>query len=427
MVESTARTSHPAAHSPSTTRVSRLFILLYWLADIGIFLAVMTPVSITMAIRVADLFPDHKAAYLGIILGVGSLGSMIANPVCGYLSDLTRTRWGRRRPWILSGMCLATLALWGLGVATSLLALVAFWCLAQVAINAALASLVAVIPDQVPKQQRGFVSALHSMSTTLAIMAGVVVINIVGTAHLGMFLIPALIGLACTLIFVCFFKEPLPDALPPKEHRLLDIKSAMLKFRRHPFSHSPFSLAWLNTFLLFFGSSMVGAYQVYFLTDRLGFDAVAVARGIFISTAVTGACVVMASSLTGWLSDRLDRRKPFVIGAILLFALGVLLLMLTHNYWGFLLAVTTTSLGSAIYAAVDQAMVIDVLPDQNTSAGKNMGIFNMAVMAPQVISPIVAPWFLGMGEGHNFNALFGAAMVVVLASLIPIFRMRGVR
>lgn len=425
MVESSAAHTLPPT---SVARVSRLFILLYWLADIGIFLAVMTPVSITMAIRVADLFPDHKAAYLGIILGIGSLGAMIANPVCGYLSDLTRTRWGRRRPWILGGMCMATLALWGLGVATSLLSLILFWCLAQTAINAALASLVAVIPDQVPKQQRGFVSALHSMSTTLAIMAGVVVINVVGTAQVSMFLIPALIGLACALVFVCFFKEPLPDALPPQEHPLLDMKSAILRFRRHPFSHSAFSLAWLNTFLLFFGSSMVGAYQVYFLTDRLGFNAVEVARGIFISTAVTGACVVMASSLTGWLSDRMDRRKPFVMGAILIFAVGVLMLILTHNYWGFLLAVTTTSLGSAIYAAVDQAMVIDVLPDHETSAGKNMGIFNMAVMAPQVVSPIIAPWFLDIGgAGNNFNALFSAAIVVVLASLVPIFCMRGVR
>lgn len=39
----------------------------------------------------------------GIVMFVYAIIDAIDNPVLGYLSDRTRTRWGRRRPWLLVG------------------------------------------------------------------------------------------------------------------------------------------------------------------------------------------------------------------------------------------------------------------------------------------------------------------------------------
>ena len=42
-----------------------------------------------------------SAALVGLALGLGRVWDAINDPIMGYVSDHTRTRWGRRRPWIL--------------------------------------------------------------------------------------------------------------------------------------------------------------------------------------------------------------------------------------------------------------------------------------------------------------------------------------
>lgn len=43
------------------------------------------------------------AALAGSILAIGKIGDAINDPIAGILSDRTRTRWGRRIPWMLFG------------------------------------------------------------------------------------------------------------------------------------------------------------------------------------------------------------------------------------------------------------------------------------------------------------------------------------
>ena len=53
-------------------------------------------------------------ALAGLILGAVRLADMVVDPLMGVLSDRTRSRWGRRRPWMLGGALgsgIATVAL----------------------------------------------------------------------------------------------------------------------------------------------------------------------------------------------------------------------------------------------------------------------------------------------------------------------------
>ncbi len=52
-----------------------------------------------------------EAALAGSIMFVSKLYDMALNPLVGSLSDRTRSRWGRRRPYILVGAALASIAL----------------------------------------------------------------------------------------------------------------------------------------------------------------------------------------------------------------------------------------------------------------------------------------------------------------------------
>lgn len=68
-------------------------------AQFGAYLAVLTPVMVTLALRVSQIVPEaDRGAALGQVLSVGALLAMLGNPVFGALSDRTTSRFGRRRP-----------------------------------------------------------------------------------------------------------------------------------------------------------------------------------------------------------------------------------------------------------------------------------------------------------------------------------------
>jgi len=64
-----------------------------------------------MAYQVFNIFLGVPPALVGRALFVNRLFDAVSDPVFGWLSDNTRTRFGRRRPYILAGAVLAGLAL----------------------------------------------------------------------------------------------------------------------------------------------------------------------------------------------------------------------------------------------------------------------------------------------------------------------------
>lgn len=71
----------------------------------------------TILISVALYLPNYYTDELGVTAGllswvflVGRVWDAVTDPIMGFISDRTRTRWGRRRPWLL----LSALPLWAL-------------------------------------------------------------------------------------------------------------------------------------------------------------------------------------------------------------------------------------------------------------------------------------------------------------------------
>ena len=82
----------PGAELP---KVSARYIWLMVLAQFGVFTAFITPLAISLSVRVAELAPGHEQ-YLGYITGVGAAAVVVAGPLLGVLSDRTRTRLNAR-------------------------------------------------------------------------------------------------------------------------------------------------------------------------------------------------------------------------------------------------------------------------------------------------------------------------------------------
>ena len=101
--------------------------LLAWIipANLGIYLiwgavpGILLPQQITLLFGEAD-----KVANLTIVATIGAFAAMIAQPIAGQISDRTRSRFGRRAPWMILGALAGGLALVGLAFADSLVGVV---------------------------------------------------------------------------------------------------------------------------------------------------------------------------------------------------------------------------------------------------------------------------------------------------------------
>ena len=159
------------------------FVLLYALGYTGTWLALLTPGLVSLALRLRQLSPVTATQDLALVLSAGAGVAIVSNPIFGHLSDRTRSRFGRRRPWLLAGMLCGTLALVIVAQARNVGVVLAGWCLAQLAFNAVLAAMVAVLPDQVPERERGTVSGIISVCLPIGQALGSVAVRATADPH----------------------------------------------------------------------------------------------------------------------------------------------------------------------------------------------------------------------------------------------------
>jgi len=419
----------PEALQAPTRNVSLGFTLMICLANVALWLS-MQPAILLLLPQQAQAFGGqaHKADYLGIVLGVGAFVSIFSNAIGGALSDRTTSRFGRRRPWLLLCALLtaATLAL--VANAPTIYVLVIGWGLYQLVANGVLAALVAIVPDRVPERQRGSVSAFVGLALPLAQVVGAILIGIVVTdIHAGYYL---LIGEL--LVIMALFVTILPDTPLPKAYVQRFKFGAFVKsFWIDPRKYPDFGWVWITRFLVIFGYSAGTSLLLFYLHDAVGLRTAAtkagppLLTGVVLVQLVAVGLLVVSSIVGGILSDRLKRRKVFVMFSTALIALALLSLGFFVT-WPFVLAAAAVlGFGFGAYLAVDIALVTQVLPSAH-DRGKDMGIFNIANALPQAFAPIAAAAFLD-NFNHNYAAVFIFAAVVTLLGALLVQPIRSVR
>lgn len=403
-------------------RVGGWFLARYIIGQLGIWIAVMTPASVTLAIRVGTLDPNNKAASLSLIAGIGAIAALLANPIAGRLSDRSISRFGQRRPFILGGMLVGIAATFVIGSASSLLAVGIGWFIAQAAFNTALSAMFAVLPERVPSRLRGRVSAFMGSGSQIGAVGGTFLVQLTGTNGVGMFLAPAVLGLLLVGVFIFGLREDRRTREEVGPVRLRDIPGAMWI---NPLRHRDFALAWMSRFLLWLALALLTTYKTYYLVDHVGLSIEETPSVLFIAMLILASAIFVSSVIAGWLSDIVKRRKPFVFVAAVVFASAMLVIAFSDTFAGFLIGVAIAGIGQGSYMGVDYALVSELLPDSATEAAKGMGVFALSASVPQAISPGIAPLLLGVGSvaaEPNYVALYiGAAMFALLASLATLF------
>lgn len=401
------------------------FVLGIMLGQLGIFIALMGPATVSIQIKASQLAssPAEAASITAFAVAPGALAAVIFNALGGRISDRSTSRFGRRRPWLIIGALgmLVGLALIALAPGAALMAV--GWFLAQAAGNLALAAYVASIADQLSPAQYGRASGLVGIAGNLAVMIATWLASVLTGNMIALFLVPGLIGMVLVLVFAFMLPEPVL-----RENRLpFNLRELVLTFWRNPVKFPDFGLAWGGRFTIILASFMFTTFRVLYMENHLGLepgDAVrAVATGVTIYTVTS----MVASLLAGWLSDLLGRRKILVAASILIFGLATYLLLHADTVTAFYVVEAIMGLAYGTYIAVDLALVLEVLPDRE-QAGKDMGVFNIANALPQSLAPAFGGFLLAnLGGGTDFTALLVAALVAAVIGAVLTMFIRGVK
>jgi len=341
---------------------------------------------------------------------------MVANPLFGALSDRTTSRHGRRLPWMLAGTVGAALALVALAFAPNVAVMALAWFATQVALNANFAAITAAVPDQAPHRQRGIVGGWLGVAQTFGAVVGAGLAAAAG-GIVGGYLACMVFLVVATTPFLLLRRDTALAVRPPWNWR-----EFLRGFWVSPAAYPDFAWAWLTRFLINLGFSIGLVYLLYYLTDAVHYGNPA--TGVLLLTGANSAALLVTVLVAGMLSDRVNRRRPFVTAAGAVMALGLLLLAVWPQWPGPVVAVVVLGLGMGVYTSVDLALMIDVLPAA-ADRGKDLGVINVANALPQVLAPVVAaPLVRSLG---GYPSLYTVAAAIAVAGAVLVYRIRSVR
>lgn len=406
-----------------TSRVSGRWVSLFALSWFGVWIAQLTPVQLLLPLQVEKFLnaTDWVANVLGFgyISGIAGAFALIAYPLTGALSDRTISRFGRRRPWIALGTAGFSVSLLVLGLQTSMLGIGICWVAASTFFCVLTAALTAAISDQVPVNQRGYVSGWISAPQAIGIIAGLVLVLTLGLSTFGGYALMATLLVLLGLPFLLLIPDQvLPAGIVPA----LTFRSLLEGMWISPRQFPDFGWTLLSRILVNLGNAFGTSLLLYFL--MYGLKVPDAEDSLILLTLVYMVFVIIASLWLGKLSDRLGRRRAFVFGASVLQAAAALILAFIPTMSAATVGAALLGLGYGCFLSVDQALATEVLPDQ-LSRGKDLGIMNIALTVPQAFAPMLGALLVSAAGG--FTLLFLISGITALAGAVAVGQVKGVR
>jgi MFS family permease len=370
----------------------------------------------------------HKGPALGVLEGVGSLMAVVWQPLVGSYSDRTRTRFGRRHPFIFAGTVGDVIFLIGIALSGSYWLLLIFYFLLQTASNTAQGPYQGLLPDVVPDAQRGTASGYYGASNAIGLIAGSVGAGYI-LSHFGR--TPAILSI-CVLLLATMVPTVLlvPDRAASTTGQFTSVRQAFATTFSRPLRNPPFLWLMASRLLILMGLVGLQSFVLYYFSDVFyhgHVDAAVTAAYTLQGLVIVSALIVALPAARA--SDRIGRR-PLILWGGLLGAAGVLILVfshyqllpssvlepLAHALKVSVLAAQATlvglliGIGYGLFFSVDWAFIQDIIPPGE--AGLFMGFSNIATAGSGVIARFVGGFLLEFNNGPNVLGLPGGYPVI---------------
>jgi GPH family glycoside/pentoside/hexuronide:cation symporter len=416
-----------------TGKLSRRDKWLYGSGDLG-FSLTNTILNVYFALFLTDVV-GVKPAIAAIAIFIGSTWDYVNDPIIGYISDRTHSRWGRRRPFLLFGalpFALAFTLLWWKPPLESSVALAIYYSLVFALYDTAATfvympyfALTPELTDDYDERTgltstRMFFSILGSL---LAFTLPLWVVNGFHPEHAGrVLMMGAIFGLVSALpLFLVFFGTRERPEFMNKEQTVGLKDSIKMTWQNKPFI---FGLIMF----LFNGVTMsiiqvILLYYVKYVVLREGQSDMIMAT-IFV-------VAMIALPLWEWISRRLNKRWAYISGIAFLAVVLLILSSLTPQTGMVFIMVLCVLAGIGVSAmhVMPWAIIPDAIEYGEWKTGERQeGMFySLITLAQKVASSIAVPGALLILQASGYvansttqptSAIFGIRMV---AGPIPAF------
>ena len=389
--------------------------------------------TVVLPILVLEVAPHAaKNTLLGIVGLAGLLATALVQVPVGWASDRTRSRLGRRLPYMLWACLCIPVGLAGLAMPLTYASLLVIWMFIQINSGIGYSPYLASVRELVPTNRMGVAA---SVKTLLEALGGACMLCIAALmvsryaqpdgvvwlwATLAM-LAGALVLTSGVSSFTIFgrMRRAGGVAAATFQRAAMAFPETTSMARLHP------DLGW---FLVSRGAFMAAVvifttYGLFFLRDKVQVDNPAQALGMAIIG--IGGALVVTTYPSGWLSDRIGRKPVLAVGVVVAVAATVAMMWVSS----YLIAVVVASvIGGAVGMILTShwAMANDLgTPGREA---QHMGIVNLGTLfgaaGAKAIGPLpdlVTVWF---GPGYGYTALLAASALLFIVGGALLFKVR---
>ncbi|MEM9486400.1 MAG: MFS transporter [Cyanobacteria bacterium P01_F01_bin.116] len=412
-----------------STRLSFKTKFAYGIGVLGT--AIPTGLTVFYLLFFLDKVVGLSLTLAGAVLLIGRIWDAINDPIIGWLSDRTRSRWGRRYPWLVLGalpLGFFTFMLWWVPPLESETSLFIYYVLMALggyaAFSVIILPMVAIATELTPDyDERTSIMSVRSAANIIGSMVGLllaqIIFSLVDDTRQQYMVLGGVSGVFIIVaIFVCVFGtygQYRPVMRNPPELSPHSMGRQLLKvFRNRAFR-------WVMGLYLcsWVGVQVTAAMLPFFVTDWMG-----LADNHFtqMAVAVQGSSVLLLPFWL-WVTKRTSKQLVYFAGAPLALV-GVCILGIVQPGQVSLMYGIGLVIGAGIstFYLVPFAMLPDVIDDEELRTGERQeGIFISLMVFLQKVGIAIAIFLSGwmLDWAAQISPDSRLLIIRLLASAVP--------
>ncbi len=381
----------------------------------------------------------NKLTYvIGIIMAADNLAALVLMPIFGVMSDKTKTKFGKRMPYILIGMLASSLLFPFVAVTyilNSLVGVIITMALILIIMQCYRSPAVALMPDVTPKPLRSKANGIINLVGYIgAIIAGAIAMvfkkadgEVNSLAYLWPFVIASVCMLIAMVILYAKIKEPklLEENKEDMEYGEKLSLSLETVNEDKPLSKADkrnLIIILISIFFWFMSFNAVETFNSLFAKNILGSSSIHGTFTIILTVSSIVAFITLSS-----LSNRIGRKKTIVIGLIMLvvafavvavFAYVAEPAVIQKFVWVIYLCTVVLGIGWAMVNVNSYPMIVEM--SNKTNVGKFTGYYYTASMIAQTATPVLIGLIMSLNHS-GLKLLYIYAAVVMLIALVVFF------
>lgn len=365
----------------------------------------------------------------GTIMAIDNVLALFMLPFFGHLSDNTHTRLGKRTPYIISGTAIAVIAMLLLPIFDNAVNLFGF----AISLGIVLLSMatyrspaVSLMPDVTPKPLRSKGNAVINL---MGAIGGVISLGLIAVLvpkegkpdYLPIFAIVAAIMVGAVVLLVLTVRENKlveeMEAIGGYESTEEELNEELSKGKKMPKDILKSLIFMLLCIAFFFiGYNAVTTFFSLYMTNYLGVQGGSFASYLMVATMSSVICYLPS----GLLATKFGRKKAIMIGLVTM--ASCFLIMSFFKSAGLFLIPFFVIIGFGYACVIVNTFPIVWEMSKGSDIGKYTGYYYTASMAAQVITPIVAGYFIE--DLQNYGILFPYAVIAMGLSFLMLMQVK---